>query len=66
MAASTLWWRPGRRIFLWGWGSLDMKSGIAMMLHAILRAKTDGMTSAGDIVLALVSDEESGGDQGGR
>jgi len=43
-----------------------MKSGIAMMLHAILRAKTDGMTSAGDIVLALVSDDESGGDQGGR
>ena len=52
--------------FLWGWGSLDMKSDIAMMLHAILRAKTDGMTPAGDIVLALVSDEESGGDQGGR
>ena len=52
--------------FLWGWGSLGMKSDIAMMLHAILRAKTDGMTSAGDIVLALVSDEESGGDQGGR
>ncbi len=43
-----------------------MKRGIAMMLHAILRAKTDGMTSAGDIVLALVSDEESGGGQGGR
>ena len=43
-----------------------MKSGIAMMLHAILRAKTDGMTSAGDIVLALVSDEKSGGDQGAR
>lgn len=38
-----------------------MKSGIAMMLHGILRAKTDGITSAGDIVLALVSDEESGG-----
>ena len=35
-----------------------------MMLHAILRAKTDGMTSAGDIVLGLGSDEESGGDQG--
>ena len=35
--------------FLWGRGSLDMKSGIAMMLHAILRAKTDGMTPAGDI-----------------
>ena len=52
--------------FLWGWGSLDMKGGIAMMLRAILRAKTDRMTSAGDIVLALVSDEESGGDQGAR
>ena len=43
-----------------------MKSDIAMMFHAILRAKTDGMTSAGDIALALGSDEESGGDQGGR
>ena len=43
-----------------------MKSGIAMMLHANLRAKTDGMTPAGDIVLAVVSDEESGGDQGVR
>ena len=43
-----------------------MKSGIAMMLHAILRAKTGGMTPAGDIVLAVVSDEESGGDQGVR
>ena len=32
-----------------------------MMLHAILRAKTDGMTPAGDIVLAVVSDEKSGG-----
>ncbi|MQG40714.1 MAG: M20/M25/M40 family metallo-hydrolase [SAR202 cluster bacterium] len=52
--------------FPWEWGSLDMKGVIAMMLHAILRAKTDGMASAGDIVLALVSDDESGGDQGGR
>ena len=37
-----------------------------MMLHAILRAKTGGMTPPGDIVLAVVSDEESGGDQGVR
>ena len=43
-----------------------MKSGIAMMLHALLRTKTGGMTPAGDIVLAVVSDEESGGDQGVR
>ena len=51
---------------LWGRGSLDMKGGIAMMLHAIMRAKADGMTPAGDIVLALVCDEESGGDHGAR
>ena len=51
---------------LWGRGSLDMKGGIAMMLHAIMRAKADGMTPVGDIVLALVCDEESGGDQGAR
>ena len=43
-----------------------MKGGIAMMLRAILRTKTDGMASAGDIALALVSDEKSGGDQGAR
>ena len=43
-----------------------MKSDIAMMLNVILRAKTDGMTSAGDVVLTLVSGEESGGGQGGR
>ena len=43
-----------------------MKGGIARMLRAILRAKTDRMTSAGVIVLALGSEDESGGDQGGR
>ncbi|MCH8799602.1 MAG: M20/M25/M40 family metallo-hydrolase [Chloroflexi bacterium] len=52
--------------FLWGRGSLDMKSGIAMMLYAIMRAKTDGMIPAGDIVLAVVCDEESGGNLGAR
>jgi acetylornithine deacetylase/succinyl-diaminopimelate desuccinylase-like protein len=51
---------------LWGRGSLDMKGGIAMMLHAVMRAKSDGMTPAGDVVLALVCDEESGGDHGAR
>jgi acetylornithine deacetylase/succinyl-diaminopimelate desuccinylase-like protein len=43
-----------------------MKSGIAMMLYTIMRAKTDGTTPAGDIVLAVVCDEESGGEQGVR
>jgi len=70
-AGPTPWQQPpfGGDIvdgFLWGRGSLDMKSGIAMMLYAIMRAKTDGMTPAGDIVLAVVCDEESGGDSGAR
>ena len=51
---------------LWGRGSLDMKGSIAMMLHAIMRAKADRITPAGDIMLALVCDEESGGDHGAR
>ena len=50
--------------YLWGRGSLDMKSGIAMMISALVRARADGMTPAGDIILALVCDEEAGGDQG--
>jgi acetylornithine deacetylase/succinyl-diaminopimelate desuccinylase-like protein len=52
--------------YLWGRGSLDMKGGIAMMLYAMLRAKADEFTPAGDIALALVCDEESGGDHGAR
>ena len=52
--------------YLWGRGSLDMKSGIAMMVSALVRAKADGMTPAGDVVLALVCDEEAGGDEGAR
>ena len=52
--------------YLWGRGSLDMKSGIAMMISAVVRAKADRMTTAGDIVLALVCDEEAGGDAGAR
>ncbi len=52
--------------YLWGRGSLDMKSGIAMMISALVRAKVDGMTPAGDVVLALVCDEEAGGDEGAR
>ncbi|SVD78971.1 uncharacterized protein METZ01_LOCUS431825, partial [marine metagenome] len=43
-----------------------MKSGISMMLYAIMRAKADGMTLAWDIVLSVVCDEESGGDFGAR
>ena len=52
--------------YFWGRGSLDMKSGIAMMLYALVRAKADAMTPAGDIALALVCDEEAGGGHGAR
>lgn len=52
--------------YLWGRGTLDMKGGIAMMVSAMLQTKSSGLTPAGDIVLALVCDEEAGGDQGAR
>ena len=45
--------------FIWGRGALDMKSGVAMMLSAFLRAKIEGLQLPGDVVLALVSDEEA-------
>ena len=52
--------------FVWGRGSLDMKGGVAMMLSAFLRAKAEGLQPPGDIVLAIVSDEEAGGDFGAK
>jgi len=70
-AGPAVWQQPpfsGNLVdgYIWGRGSLDMKGGIAMMVSAMLRAKSEGMTPTGDIVLALVSDEESGGNQGAR
>jgi acetylornithine deacetylase/succinyl-diaminopimelate desuccinylase-like protein len=47
--------------FIWGRGSLDMKGGVAMMVAAFLQAKIEGMVPLGDVMLALLSDEESGG-----
>ncbi len=52
--------------FVWGRGALDMKGGIAMMLSAFLRAKIEGLALPGDVVLAIVSDEEAFGDFGAR
>src|SRR5918992_2243084 len=52
--------------YLWGRGALDMKGGIVMMLDAFLRAKSEGVALPGDVVLALVSDEEAGGYCGAR
>ncbi|HUS93783.1 MAG TPA: M20/M25/M40 family metallo-hydrolase [Patescibacteria group bacterium] len=49
---------------VWGRGALDMKGGVSMMVSAILRAKYEGLLPAGDIVLAILADEEAGGDNG--
>jgi acetylornithine deacetylase/succinyl-diaminopimelate desuccinylase-like protein len=45
---------------LWGRGALDMKGGVAMLLAAVLRT-AEGPPPAGDLILCVLSDEESGG-----
>jgi len=50
--------------YLWGRGALDMKGEVAMMISALLRAKAENITPPGDIVMAIVSDEEQGGQYG--
>lgn len=50
--------------YVWGRGALDMKGGVAMMLAAFLRAKAEGIALPGDVILAIVSDEEAGGGYG--
>ena len=52
--------------FIWGRGALDMKSGIAMMLSAVIRARAENLIPAGDIVLAMLCDEEAGSDYGAK
>lgn len=51
---------------IWGRGALDMKSGVAMYLHAALRLARDGTKPPGDVVLAFTSDEETGSAHGAR
>ena len=51
---------------VWGRGTLDMKSGVTMMMCAVLRAAAEGRTPAGDIILTVMSDEEAGSDFGAR
>ena len=50
--------------YVWGRGALDMKGGISMMLSALLDAVVQGFQPAGDIVLVILSDEETGGSMG--
>ena len=43
-----------------------MKGGLALYLSAFMRARAEGLTPAGDVLLAALSDEEAGGDFGAR
>lgn len=69
--ASQKWTYPpfeGKMVngYVWGRGALDMKGGIAMMLAAFLRAKSEGLEPASDIVLAILCDEERSGNYGAK
>jgi acetylornithine deacetylase/succinyl-diaminopimelate desuccinylase-like protein len=50
--------------YIWGRGAVDMKGGVAMMLAAFLRARAESADLPGDVILALVSDEEALGTYG--
>jgi len=52
--------------YVWGRGALDMKAGVAMLVHAFLRARRENAALSGDLVLVVLSDEEAGGDLGAR
>jgi acetylornithine deacetylase/succinyl-diaminopimelate desuccinylase-like protein len=52
--------------YIWGRGALDMKGGLAMLIAAFLRAKVEDASLPGDVVLAVVSDEEDWGILGAR
>ncbi|MBO0707475.1 MAG: M20/M25/M40 family metallo-hydrolase [Candidatus Dormibacteraeota bacterium] len=49
---------------LWGRGALDMKGSVAMILAAVLRMQQAGARPPGDVVVAIVADEEAGSDHG--
>src|SRR5712692_10121636 len=51
--------------YLWGRGALDMKSGVEMMVAAMIRAHSRG-GPPGDLVLAVLADEEAGGIAGAK
>ena len=52
--------------YVWGRGALDMKGGIAMFLAAFMRMKVEGILPPGDVILAILCDEEAYGDFGAK
>lgn len=51
---------------VWGRGTLDMKGDVAAQLSALLRLNEERRRPAGDVILAVLSDEEAGSDHGAR
>jgi acetylornithine deacetylase/succinyl-diaminopimelate desuccinylase-like protein len=51
---------------VWGRGALDMKCSIAMTVAALLGMQARGEEPAGDVLLAVVADEEAGSAAGAR
>jgi acetylornithine deacetylase/succinyl-diaminopimelate desuccinylase-like protein len=52
--------------WVWGRGALDMKGGVAMLVDVFARAARGELKPRGDLILAVLSDEENGGDFGAR
>lgn len=52
--------------FVWGRGTLDMKGPVVMMVEALCRIASHPTPPAGDIILAVVPDEEMHGTLGAR
>jgi acetylornithine deacetylase/succinyl-diaminopimelate desuccinylase-like protein len=51
---------------VWGRGALDMKGGVAMLVAALVRAARERLEPAGDVILGLASDEETGSELGAK
>jgi acetylornithine deacetylase/succinyl-diaminopimelate desuccinylase-like protein len=51
---------------VWGRGAIDMKGAVAMFVSAFVRAASEELELPGDVILAVLSDEENGGDFGAK
>jgi acetylornithine deacetylase/succinyl-diaminopimelate desuccinylase-like protein len=51
---------------VWGRGALDMKGGVAMMISAFLKMNAEDIRPPGDVILAVLSDEEAGSNYGAK
>ncbi len=51
---------------IYGLGVSDMKAAVAAMIHSVAAIRSSGVELGGDVVLALVADEEAGAEFGAR